>query len=416
MSLPDVASTRPFSLLRSVFSRRMLAVLLLGFSSGLPLLLIGGTLKLWMSDVGVDLTVIGIFSLVGLPYTLKFLWSPLLDRYAPPFLGRRRGWILICQLGLVLALLFLATREPRTAPWLVAGAALLVAFFSATQDIAIDAWRRDLLPDRELGFGSALAVNGYRVGMLVAGALAATLADRIPWRSVYFVMAAAMAMCVPATILAPDPERPATPPASLKEAVFQPFVDYFRRPGALQILAFILLFKIGDSLASEMFNPFYLEIGFTKTTIGVVAKLFGFWATIAGGLAGGLLMFRLGINRSLWVFGLLQAVSTLCFSLLARMGGSVPGLAAVVAFENLASGMGTAAFVAFLASLCNLRYTATQYALLTSLMGVPRVILGASTGYLAKHLGWQGFFVFCTLVAVPGLLLLVRVAPWKREG
>ena len=402
------------SMLRSIFSGKMLSLLVLGFSSGLPLLLVGGTLKLWMRDAGIDLTIIGIFSLVGLPYTLKFLWAPFMDRYVPPLLGRRRGWILIWQLALVAGIAALATTRPTSSPWSVAWIAFLVAFFSASQDIAIDAYRRDLLRDEELGLGSALAINGYRMGMLVAGALAATMADIIPWKQVYLVMAGCMGIGIIATLLSPDPEGEVSPPASLLDAVIQPFTDYFRRKGAWEILAFILLFKIGDSMASEMFNPFYLDMGFSKTSIGMVAKLFGFWAVILGGLAGGVILLRIGINRSLWIFGALQAVSTLCFSLLARAGDSLPVLAGVVAFENLASGMGTSAFVAFMASLCNKRFTATQYALLTSLMGVPRVLLGATTGYLAKGIGWENFFLFCTLIALPGMLFLFRVAPWNR--
>ncbi len=403
-------------MIRSIFSGKMLSVLILGFSSGLPLLLIGGTLKLWMKDQGVDLTIIGIFSLVGLPYTLKFLWAPVMDRYVPPFLGRRRGWILTCQAALILGLCALAMTDPARSPWWVALVAFLIAFFSASQDIAIDAYRRDLLEDEELGLGSSLAVNGYRVGMLVAGALAATLADQIPWRQVYLLMAGAMGMGVATTLLSPNPEKDAAPPETLLDAVAQPFLDYFQREGAWVILAFILLYKIGDSMASEMLNPFYLDIGFTKTEIGAVAKLFGFWATIAGGLAGGVLILKLGIYRALWVFGALQAVSTFFFAVLARTGDQIPALAAVVAFENLSGGMGTAAYVAYMASLCNRRFTATQYALLSSLMGVPRVIMGASTGYLAKHLGWESFFLVCTFLAIPGMLLLFRVAPWTRTA
>lgn len=403
------------SIIRSIFSGKMLSVLLLGFSSGLPLLLIGGTLKLWMKDQDVDLTIIGIFSLVGLPYTLKFLWAPVMDRFVPPFLDRRRGWILICQIALIAGLSCLAMTDPSGAPLPVAAVAFVVAFFSASQDIAIDAYRRDLLRDEELGLGSSLAVNGYRIGMLVAGALAATLADQIPWRQVYFIMAGAMGIGVATTLLSPTPEEDATPPETILDAVVQPFVEYFRREGAWVILAFILLYKIGDSMASEMLNPFYLDIGFTKTEIGAVAKLFGFWATIIGGLGGGVLILRLGINRSLWVFGFLQAVSTLLFAFLAQVGNQIPALAAVVGFENLSGGMGTAAYAAYMASLCNRRFTATQYALLTSLMGVPRVIIGATTGYLAKHLGWESFFLLCTLAAIPGMLLLFRVAPWNRQ-
>ncbi len=403
------------SMLRSIFNGKMLAVLLLGFSSGLPLLLIGGTLKLWMKDEGVDLAVIGAFSLVGLPYTLKFLWAPVMDRFVPPFLGRRRGWILLCQLALIASLSLLALTSPSRTPWLVAGAALLVAFFSASQDIAVDAYRRDLLRDEELGLGSSLAVNGYRVGMLVAGALAATLADRIPWRLVYLLMAGGMVVGVVTTLLAPNPEDDVLPPESIANAIVLPFVDYFRRPDAWIILAFILLYKLGDSMASEMLNPFYMDMGFTKTEIGTVAKLFGFWATIVGGLAGGVIILRLGIHRSLWAFGILQAVSTACFSLLSHVGHQLGVLAGVVAFENLSGGMGTAAYAAFMASLCNKRFTATQYALLTSLMGVPRVLIGATTGWMAKQFGWEVFFLLCTAIALPGLLLLFRVAPWHRN-
>jgi len=403
------------SIVRSMLSGKMLSVLVLGFSSGLPLLLVGGTLKLWMRDVGIDLATIGIFSLVGLPYTLKFLWAPVMDRYVPPFLGRRRGWILVWQLCLILGIAGLALTHPERSPWSVAWIAFLVAFFSAGQDIAVDAYRRDLLRDEELGFGSALAINGYRLGMLIAGALAATLADVIPWKQVYLIMAGCMGIGVAATLLAPDPEGEVTPPASLLEAVVAPFADYFRRKGAVEILAFILLFKLGDAMASEMFNPFYLDMGFSKASIGMVAKLFGFWAVIVGGLAGGVIILRIGIHRSLWIFGALQAVSTLCFCLLARAGDSLPTLAAVVSFENLAGGMGTSAFAAYMASLCNKRFTATQYALLSSLMGVPRVLLGATTGYLAQRIGWENFFLFCTVIALPGMLFLFRVAPWSQK-
>ena len=402
-------------MIRSIFSGKMLALLALGFSSGLPLLLIGQTLKLWMAELGIDLTIIGFFTLVGLPYALKFLWSPIMDRFVPPFLGRRRGWILIFQLALVLAISGLALGDPLRAPWTVAFLAFVVAFFSASQDIAIDAYRRDLLPDAELGLGSGVAVAGYRVGMFVTGGLAIILADHIPWKAVYFAMAGTMGICVLATLLAPNPENEAIPPKSLREAVVEPFSDYFKRRSAILILAFILLYKIGDSMASDMLYPFYYAIGFTKSQIGTVAKSLGIGATIAGGLAGGVIMLRLGINRSLWIFGVLQAVSTLFFSLLAQIGSNILALSGVIFFEAFTSGMGTSAFVAFMASLCNRKFTATQYALLTSFMGIPRVFMGATTGYLAKHLGWESFFVLCTLLAVPGMLLLFRVAPWIKE-
>ncbi len=393
----------------------MSAVLVLGFSSGLPLLLIGQTLKLWMTELGVDLTIIGLFTLVGLPYLLKFLWSPLMDLYVPPFLGRRRGWILVFQLVLIPAIACMGLINPSVSPWSMAFMAFVVAFLSASQDIAIDAYRRDLLPDRELGLGSGLAITGYRLGMYVAAGLAPIMADHIPWRLVYFFMASGMSVGVLATLLAPNPEGDVAPPTSIKEAVIHPFVDYFKRQSPFLILAFILLYKIGDSMASEMLYPFYYKMGFTKTQIGALAKSVGIGGTIVGGLLGGLLMLRLGINRSLWIFGALQAVSTLCFAFLVQAGNHMPALASVIAFEALTSGMGTSAFVAFMARLCNKRFTATQYALLTSFMAVPRIFLGASTGLLVKGIGWEGFFVFCTLIAAPGMLLLIKVAPWKGK-
>lgn len=399
---------------QTIFSARMSALLVLGFSSGLPLLLIGQTLKLWMTELGIDLSIIGLFTLVGLPYFLKFVWSPLMDRYVPPFLGRRRGWILSFQLALIPAIAGMGWVNPLLSPWSMAGMAFLVAFLSASQDIAIDAYRRDLLPDHELGLGSGIAITGYRLGMYMAGGLAPIMADHIPWRLVYLSMGVAMGVGIMATLLAPRPEGDVAPPRSMREAVVEPFLDYFKRQSPFMILAFILLYKIGDSMASEMLYPFYYDIGFTKTQIGALAKSMGIGGTIAGGLLGGILMLKLGINRSLWVFGALQAVSTLCFSLLAQAGNNVPALALVISFEALTSGMGTSAFVAFMARLCNKRFTATQYALLTSFMAIPRIFMGAVTGLLAKTIGWQGFFVLCTLIALPGLLLLFRVAPWKQ--
>src|SRR5205809_758070 len=403
------------SSLKVILSRRMLVLFLMGFSSGIPLLLIGSTLRAWMTEERVDLTVIGIFSLVGLPYTLKFLWAPLMDRYVPPFLGRRRGWLLITQIALMAAISVLGFSSPAQTPWRVAVLAFLVAFFSASQDIVVDAYRREVLKDEELGLGASLGINGYRIALLTSGALALFLADHFPWRVVYLLMAGLILVGIVTTLLALEPRRIMTPPESLKEAVVEPFLDYFKRKDALGILAFILLYKIGDQMASDMATPFYLKIGFTKTEIAAIAKTFGLGATISGALLGGILMLRLEINRSLWIFGFLQMVSTFCFSLLAQAGPSKPMLAGVIAFENLSGGMGTTAYAAFMASLCNVRFTATQYALLSSLIGIPRVFASAPTGYLAKHLGWSQFFIVCGLAALPGLLLLSRFAPWKKK-
>ena len=402
-------------ILKTVCSPRMLVALLMGFSCGLPLLLTITVLQAWMREEGVDLTVIGIMGLVGLPYTLKFLWAPFLDRFTLPFLGRRKGWLILAQSALVLAISALGFTSPARGPWMVAAAAFLVTFFSASQDIIVDAYRREDLSDAELGLGSSLYINGYRMGMLLASGGGLILADNMSYATVYQIMAACMLPGIIVTLLAPEPGLPAGTPQTLAEAVFEPLAEYFRRDSAVLILTFILLYKIGDTMAAAMTTPFYLDIGFTKTQIGTVVKLFGFWATIAGGMIGGILILRVGINRCLWGFGILQALSTSGFALLAVAGNSITGLSAVIAFENLSSGMGTAAFAAYMASITNKKFTATQYALLSSLMGVPRVLASTPTGYMAKHFGWVYFFVFCTIIAIPGMLLLSRIAPWNTS-
>lgn len=390
----------------------MVVVSLMGFSSGLPLLLTGSVLQAWMQQEGVDLGTIGLFALVGLPYTLKFLWAPFLDRYSLGGMGRRRGWLLRVQIGLILALVGLSLTEPAINPMGVAAAALLVTFFSATQDIVIDAHRRESLADHELGLGSSLYVNGYRVGLLLASSGGLILADYMPFSQVYQLLALAMLIGVFTTLLAPEPSIAADAPKTFYEAVIAPFLEYFCRPNAFLILLFILLYKIGDIMASHMSIPFYLDLGYSKTEIGAIVKGFGFWATVFGGLAGGIVMLRLGIYRALWTFGLLQSISTAGFAVLGAYGYSLPGLAAVIAFENLSGGMGTAAYVAFMSSLTNKKFTATQYALLSSLMGIPRVIVAAPTGFLAASFGWVAFFSCCALIAVPGLLLLRRFRSW----
>lgn len=393
----------------------MIVTFIMGFACGLPLLLTITVLQAWMKKEGVDLTIIGLFALVGLPYTIKFLWAPFLDRFIPPFLGRRRGWMLVAQILLMASICGLALTSPADNPWIVAIAAFFVTFFSASQDIVVDAYRREDLSDEELGLGSSFYINGYRIGMLLASGGGLIMADFMSFKTIYLIMAACMLPGVITTLLTPEPEITHGTPASMREAVFDPLTEYFSRQGALWILGFILFYKIGDTMASAMTTPFYLDIGFSMTEIGTVVKLFGFWATIAGGLIGGVTMLRMGINRSLWVFGFLQAISTAGFALLAWTGYNVPLLAGVIAFENLSAGMGTAAYVAFMASITDKRFTATQYALLSSLMGIPRVIASAPTGFFAKHMGWTGFFIACTLIAIPGMLLLLKFAPWRER-
>ncbi|MEW6219417.1 MAG: MFS transporter [Thermodesulfobacteriota bacterium] len=389
----------------------MLVAFLMGIASGWPLLLTGSLLQAWLAQAGIDLAAIGLTALLGLPYTVKFLWAPVLDRYTLPFLGRRRGWLAAIQVALAGAIIALGFLDPLARPAALAAAALLLAFLSASQDIVADAYRREALADAELGLGSSLFVNGYRLGMLITSGGGLILADHLPFAQVYQLLGAGMLLGLATTLLAPEPPQAAGRPATLLAAAWEPLAEYFRRPAAWPVLAFILLYKIGDQMAAGITMPFYLELGFSRTAIGAVVKVLGFWATVAGGLGGGILLLRASLPAALLGFGVLQALSTAAFALLAAAGPSVPLLAAVIGFENLASGMGTAAYVAFMASITHRRFTATQYALLSSLMGVPRVLAAAPTGLFAQWLGWAPFFLLCALLAVPGLVLCRFLAP-----
>ncbi len=389
----------------------MLCLFFLGFSSGLPLLLIGSTYKAWMTEAGVSLAAVGAIALIQIPYSIKFLWAPFMDRYTLPFLDRRRGWIAVSQVLLAISLFALAQMNPD--PTTVIPLLVVVAFLSASQDISIDAYRRDVLKNEEQGLGASFAVNGYRIGLLLAGAGALGIAQYWSWEAAYQVMAGAMLVSVIFTFLSPSVAGTASPPQSLRAAVIEPFIEFFSRSGSVEILVFILLFKIGDQMASDMFNPFYLMVGYEKIQIAAISKVFGLWATIAGGLAGGVLLLRFSLYKCLWVFGILQAVSTLSYSWLATVPPTMTGLAFAVSFENFCGGLGTAAFVAFMASLTNRRFTATQYALLSSLMSVPRVFFGAWSGVLAEQMGWVLYFAFCAAIAIPGLLMLRRFHRWS---
>jgi PAT family beta-lactamase induction signal transducer AmpG len=396
---------------------RLWVATLMGFASGLPLLALGSTLQARLIDAGIDLGTVGAVSLIGLPFTWKFIWSPTLDRYVPPFLGRRRGWLALAQVALAGAFVVLALLDPARSPWLVGVAALAAAFFSATQDIAVDAYRRESLPEEELGLGSSLYVIGYRIGLLASGAGALALADQLSWRSVYLLVAAAAAVNLVVTVLAREPAMTVPPPRSFRDAVIEPFVEFFRRNGtrhAVLLLAFVLLYKVGDAMAANMTTPYILALGYSKATLAAIGKFFGFWSLLFGGFLGGVLILRWGMVRCLLVFGLLQAASTAAFALLQlHSGAAAPtwGLAAVIAFENVTGGMGSSAFVGFMASLTNKKFTATQYALLTSFMAVPRVILSAPTGWIVEGVGWTAFFVLCTAIALPGLALISILSP-----
>ncbi len=385
----------------------MLLAFVMGFSGGLPLLLTGSLLQAWMVDENIDLGTIGLFALVGLPYTLKFLWAPLMDRYSPALLGRRRGWLFIWQLCLTVSIALLGFSSPSQMLMMTALAALLLSFFSASQDIVIDAYRRESLEDDEQGMGASLYVGGYRVGMLLATGGGLFLADHMAYHWVYLIMATSMSAGLIATLLAPEPEARHGKPKTLQDAVALPFKEYFTRDYAIIILIFIFLYKVGDTMAGQMTTPFYLDMGFTKSEIAGIVKIFGFPITIAGTFAGGVLVMRHGIYKCLLWFGILQSVSTAGFIWLATIGNELPVLTIVIAFENLSAGLGTAAYIGFIASLTDKRFTATQFALLTSFMGMPRVFAAAPTGYMVSSFGWSGFFLFCTLIAIPGILLII---------
>ncbi|HXZ50449.1 MAG TPA: MFS transporter [Burkholderiales bacterium] len=393
--------------------RRIFLLLLLGFSSGLPLALTGATLQAWLTVSGVDLTTIGMFALVGQPYTYKFLWAPLMDRFTIPLLGRRRGWLVVTQLGLLATIAWMGTLAPERAPWLLAGLALVVAFLSASQDIVFDAYRTDVLGAQERGAGAAVSVLGYRIGMLVSGGLALILADEwLGWRGTYWLMAALMLVGVAATWSAQEPSAPPRAPHSLEQAVREPLAEYFGRDGAWILLALIVLYKLGDAFAGSLSTAFLIRgPGFSLTEVGVVNKWLGVVATIAGALAGGALMARLRLYRSLVLFGVLQAVTNLGYMLLALAGKSYVLMIAAVAAENLCGGMGTAAFVALLMAMCERRHSATQYALLSALAALGRVYVGPAAGAMAQSLGWPEFFFATFLIALPGVAMLV----WQRR-
>jgi PAT family beta-lactamase induction signal transducer AmpG len=391
-----------------VFRSRSIAVItFLGFSSGLPLALTGGTLQAWMAVSGVDLRTIGIFALVGLPYTLKFFWSPLMDRFVPPWLGRRRGWIIMTQVGLVIGISAMAFSSPQQAPLPVAMLALMVAFTSASQDIVIDAYRTDVLHEKERGVGAAVFVTGYRVAALVSGALALVLSDHIGWRSTYLLMAGIMGVGIMTTLFGSEPAGRVVPPGSMKEAIWGPMEEYFSRNAAFLFLLLIILYKLGDAYAGALTTAFLIKgVGFSVSEVGTINKGLGFASVIAGAMFGGTLMVKLGLFRSLLIFGVLQAVSNLSFMILAWAGKSYGMLVFAVAFENLSGGMGTAAFVSLLMAMCNHRYTATQYALLSSLAALGRIFISPTSGFLVESIGWPSFFFVTFLTAMPGLVLL----------
>ena len=412
------AQTTQRSVWREIWSKRMGICVVTGFASGMPLFVLINLLAAYLRKEGLDLKVIGIFSLMTMPYTWKFVWAPIVDRYQIFHLGRRKDWILLSQIVLIIAIAAMGWYSPQEHIGIIATLAIVVAFASATQDIVLDAYRREFLPTYELGLGNAIFVNAYRVAGLVPGGISLILADYVSWTTVFIFTAACLVPCLVLTIFLREQEI-GHAPRSLKEAVVEPFAEFIGRRGvkaALFTVCFVFLYKIGDSMALALATPFYMDLGYDLTTIGIVAKNVGLWSTVVGGLLGGVFMLKLGINRALWIFGLIQLVTILGFYLLAHLGQSgTPSvwILALVLIGEGGGGLGTAAFVAFLAKETNPAYTATQLALLTSFSAIPRTFCNATTGYLVEGLGWENFFLFCTVLAVPGMLLLFKVAPWS---
>ena len=402
---------------RDLLTKKMLICIFTGFTSGLPLFILISLLPAWLSSSGMDLKTIGLFALIQFPFTWKFIWAPLFDRFSFG-MGRRRGWLIIFQLLLLITICSFGFIEPRSQLSVVAIISTVIAFFSASQDIVIDAYRRELLSDYELGIGNAIHVNAYKISSLIPGSLALILADSFDWKFVFIITGLFMLPGIIMTLLIKEPLLKYGTPKTLKEAVIEPFKEFKNRKGikgAFLILLFIFLYKIGDSMATALATPFYLDLGFSMTEIGVIAKNAGLWPGIIGGLAGGIWMIKLGINRALWIFGFMQMFATLSFAWLALSGDNNLILAITVGLEFFAAGLGTTAFIAYIAKTTHPKYTATQFALFTGLASVPRTFTNASTGYLVEFFGWYHFFIFCFLIAIPGMLLLFKIAPWNQS-
>ncbi|MFQ5634738.1 MAG: AmpG family muropeptide MFS transporter [Gammaproteobacteria bacterium] len=401
-----------------LFNRRNVICVFQGFSSGLPLYVLVTLVPAWLRTEGMDLATIGLLSLVTLPYTLKFVWSPLLDRYRPPFLGRRRGWTLVTQVLLLVGIGLLGAYEPTVSIRNIAVLMFAISIFSATQDVALDAYRREMLSDDELGIGNSFFINTYRLSGFVSGSLALILSDVIPWTLVYWIVAAFMLVGIVTTFAVTETSDDSRAPRSLRAAVIEPFIEFFSRDGwrsALLILAFIVFYKLGDSMATALQTPFFIDLDFTRTEIGLIVKVATTWSSIAGTALGGIVMLRVSINRALWLFGVVQILTILGFAILARLGHNPVALFVAVSAEYLGVGLGGVALAAFMAKKTNMRFTATQLALLTSVSAISRTFANATTGFIIEAVGYFDFFLICMLLAVPGMLLLFRVAPWSES-
>ncbi len=400
-----------------LLNRHMLICIFQGFSSGMPLYVLVQLIPAWLRTEGIDLATIGLFTIVTLPYTWKFLWAPFIDRFSLPFLGRRRGWALTSQCLLLICITQFGAFDPSQNLVAVIWLVFLTSLFSATQDIVLDAYRREMLTDDELGTGNSIFINAYRVSSLIPGSIGFVLADFLPWTTVFWVVGMFMSIGIITTLLIPEASDDEIAPRTIKEAVVNPFKEFFSRDGiksALLILSFMFFYKLGDNMAVALQTPFFIDIGFTLTEIGTTAKFVILGSTIIGTLLGGLLMLRLSINRALWLFGFVQIISIFGYAALAKIGNNIYALSAAASLEYIGVGLGTVALTAFMAKQTSRRFTATQFALLTSLMAVPRTFANATTGFIVQAIGYFNFFLLCALVAVPGMLLLIVVAPWSE--
>ena len=408
----------PSSFKQAILNKRMLVCIFTGFSSGLPLFVLYQLVPGWLRDQGVSLAEIGLFSLIGIPYVWKFLWSPLMDRYSLGGLGRRRSWMLVTQVLLLISIAAFGWVNPIENIWSVAYLAAAVAFFSASQDIVLDAYRRELLPDNELGLGNSIHVQAYRFSGLVPGSLAFILADHISWQSVFIIVAAFMVLGILLTLFIKELDTEHNAPKSLRDAIVLPFKDFIQSNGLKSAgftLVFLVLYKLGDNMATALQTPFFIDMGFSKTEIGVVAKTSSMIAMTIGIVVGGIVMIKLSINRALWLFGFVQIASILGFAALAEIGHNNVALAIAMGFEYLGVGLGTAAFTAFIARTTNPAFAATQIALFTAIAVLPRTFANATTGFIVEQIGWTQFYFLCTALAVPGMLMLFKVAPWHEQ-
>ncbi|MCX8618864.1 AmpG family muropeptide MFS transporter [Gilliamella sp. B2923] len=414
------------SILKTVFTTKMLICIFTGFASGLPFYILLQLLPAWLESEGINIQTIGVFSLTQIPYIFKFVWAPFMDRISLFGLGRRRGWMLASQMTLLAFIAILGFLSPSLNIWLIALISFIIALFSATQDIALDAFRRELLLDNELGLGNSIHTNAYRIAGLVPGTLSLILSNYLPWNSVFIITALFMLPAIIMTLMVKEPPNQAPKNQSIEDIITKPFSEFITRNGlksAMLILAFIFLYKLGDSMATSLATPFYLKMGFSRLDLGLIAKNSSLWPSVFGALIGGILMIKIGINRALWCFGVVQVVSIFGFIWLSIEGPYTVinleqkiSLALVIGFEALGVGLGSAAFVAFIAKTTNPLYTATQYALFSSIASVPRTLINSTTGFMVAYLGWTTFFILCAILAIPGMLLLFKVAPWNTKS